>query len=215
MTEINNTPIKERFKLWIEILVLVASALYSLILEFNVYTFLIVLFFIAVFCINSFFPWKIKKIDTADKNYRDFSTLLTVSRNVIIITSLVIPLICITINELHKRYPTWQQSFISEHFTKDEEVKELSPIVIPIDSFYTNEKYLKQETPLLFLKHEGKMYFYDNRRINSEMIRYGGNHFNNFSIILAIVLFIFTVVFILIDFVASISYRKSIEVGGK
>jgi len=194
----------EKFYLWLKVLLLVVSALFALLNELALLTFLIVALFILIFLLNSFYTWKVKVGESNAENYDTFARILSASRSVFITASLIIPLLCVAIDEMHTYFPKWQQSFIIEHFTKDDEIKELKPTLIPVDSVAIRYNPTQKEIPSLCIQKENSFYYFNHSQITGEMLRYADKSFDTVALALAGLLLVFTLVLILIDFLGSI-----------
>jgi hypothetical protein len=115
---------------------------------------------------------------------------------------------CITITETHKYFPTWQQSFLIENLTKEAKIKELKPITTSINSLKMRSEIINQKQPVILIKDNVTLYFYNNEKITAEMIRYADDSFNNFAIAMASIFFFVTLIFVPIDYLGSLRYTS-------
>jgi c-di-AMP phosphodiesterase-like protein len=210
MAKETTTPASEKLYLWLKLAIIILTALFALIQEFTIKTFLILLIFVFVFFMNTLYNWKVKADDKLNnENYNNFANWLIYSRRTFIILSFLIPLLCIGFAESYKYFPKWQQQFIYEHFTSEEKLIEFYPLKISNENLANHPDLIKQKDPMLVVNHSSTLYFFDNAKINGEMIRYAGDNFHVFALVLASLLGIFTIIFILIDFVGSFQYSLS------
>lgn len=202
----------EHLHLSLGFITLVATAVVSLFRGLPIFTGVIIIGFSLIFYYTNSHDFHVFNMaEDKDEKKKSFAKYVLMLRRIVLFVSFITPLLCFGVNEAYNNFPSWQEEYIYNRFTKLDEINDHNPIMVPVDSIMNSKIADNGDKIMISIKRGGDLYFYNNSVVNSEMILKMMDLLEKLSMGICFLLVMFTAFLIAIDKVGHVGYSTKSE----